>query len=49
MQAGTSGGIMPLECDKPIGIDGPAIHFGCVRFVLSHLGWPKSEEAIAMR
>jgi len=48
MQAGTSGGILPSECGKPIGIDRPAIYFGRVRFVLSHLGWPWTEEAIAM-
>lgn len=48
MQAGTSGGIMPSECGKPIGIDRPALYFGRVRFVLSHLGWPWTEEAIAM-
>lgn len=48
MQAGTSGGIMPSECGKPIGIDRPAIYFPRVRFVLSHLGWPWTDEAIAM-
>ncbi|MBY0402116.1 amidohydrolase family protein, partial [Myxococcota bacterium] len=30
------------------GIDRPALYFGRVRFVLSHLGWPWTEEAIAM-
>jgi predicted TIM-barrel fold metal-dependent hydrolase len=48
MQAGASGGPMPSECGQPIGIDRPAIYFGRVRFVLSHTGWPWTEEAIAM-
>lgn len=48
MQAGTSGGLMPSECGHPIGIDRPAIYFRDVNFVLSHLGWPWTEEAIAM-
>ncbi len=48
MQAGASGGLLPSECGRPLGIDRPAIYFGAVRFVLSHLGWPWTGEAIAM-
>jgi predicted TIM-barrel fold metal-dependent hydrolase len=48
MQAGTSGGLDPSECGHPIGVDRPAIYFPEVRFVLSHLGWPWCDEAIAM-
>ena len=48
MQAGTSGGRMPSECGKPIGIDRPAIYFPDVPFVLSHTGWPWVTEAVAM-
>jgi len=48
MQAGASGGPLPSECGRPIGIDRPAIYFGAVRFVLSHTGWPWTGEAIAM-
>jgi predicted TIM-barrel fold metal-dependent hydrolase len=48
MQAGASGGLLPSECGRPIGIDRPALYFGAVRFVLSHLGWPWTGEAVAM-
>jgi predicted TIM-barrel fold metal-dependent hydrolase len=48
MQAGASGGPLPSECGRPIGVDRPAIYFGAVRFVLSHTGWPWTGEAIAM-
>ena len=48
MQAGASGGLMPSECGRPIGIDRPALYFPELRFVLSHTGWPWVEEAIAM-
>lgn len=48
MQAGTSGGLMPSECGRPIGIDRAAIFFADTPFVLSHLGWPWTDEAIAM-
>jgi predicted TIM-barrel fold metal-dependent hydrolase len=48
MQAGTSGGLMPSECGRPITIDRPAIYFPDTAFVLSHTGWPWCEEAIAM-
>jgi uncharacterized protein len=48
MQAGASGGRMPSECGRPIGVDRPAIYFPEVRFVLSHTGWPWIEEALAM-
>jgi predicted TIM-barrel fold metal-dependent hydrolase len=48
MQAGTSGGLMASECGQPIGIDRPALYFPDTRFVLSHLGWPWVDEAVAM-
>jgi uncharacterized protein len=48
MQSGTSGGLMPSECGRPIGIDRPAIYFRDTTFVLSHTGWPWVGEAIAM-
>lgn len=48
MQAGTSGGRLPSECGRPIGIDRPAIYFDRVEFVLSHTGWPWTDEALAM-
>jgi predicted TIM-barrel fold metal-dependent hydrolase len=48
MQAGTSGGLMASECARPITIDRPALYFRETRFVLSHLGWPWVEEAVAM-
>jgi uncharacterized protein len=48
MQAGTSGGLHPSACGQPIGIDRPAIYFPDTAFVLSHLGWPWTAEAIAM-
>jgi uncharacterized protein len=48
MQAGTSGGLMASECARPITIDRPALYFADTRFVLSHLGWPWVDEAIAM-
>jgi predicted TIM-barrel fold metal-dependent hydrolase len=48
MQAGTSGGRMPSECGRPIGIDRPALYFPEVAFVLSHTGWPWVDEAVAM-
>ncbi len=47
-QAGTSGGLLPSECGRPIGIDRPALYFRDTPFVLSHLGWPWCDEAIAM-
>ena len=47
-QAGTSGGLLPSECGRPIGIDRPALYFRDMPFVLSHLGWPWCEEAVAM-
>ena len=47
-QAGTSGGLMASECGRPISIDRPALYFRDTSFVLSHLGWPWSDEAIAM-
>jgi hypothetical protein len=48
MQAGTSGGLMPSECGRPLGIDRPALYFPDVPFVLSHTGWPWVDEALAM-
>lgn len=48
MQAGASGGLMPSECGRPLGIDRPALFFPDVDFVLSHTGWPWVDEAIAM-
>jgi predicted TIM-barrel fold metal-dependent hydrolase len=48
MQAGTSGGLAPSECGRPIGIDRPAIYFPDTKFVLSHTGWPWVAEAVAM-
>ncbi|NNE74967.1 MAG: amidohydrolase family protein [Acidimicrobiales bacterium] len=46
MQAGKSGGDFPHECGRPEGIDAPATDFPAVRFVLSHTGWPWTEETI---
>jgi len=48
MQTGTSGGLLPSECGHPVSIDRAALYFPETRFVLSHLGWPWSEEAVAM-
>jgi predicted TIM-barrel fold metal-dependent hydrolase len=48
MQAGTSGGLMASECGRPISIDRPALYFRDTRFLLSHLGWPWVDEAVAM-
>ena len=48
MQAGTSGGLMASECGRPITIDRAALYFRETRFVLSHLGWPWIDEAVAM-
>ena len=48
MQAGTSGGLMASECGHPISIDRAALYFPDTRFVLSHLGWPWVDEAVAM-
>jgi len=48
MQAGASGGRMPSDCGRPIGIDRPALYFDSVDFVLSHTGWPWVDEALAM-
>jgi uncharacterized protein len=48
MQAGVSGGPMPSECGRPIGIDRAALYFSDVSFVLSHTGWPWVDEAVAM-
>jgi predicted TIM-barrel fold metal-dependent hydrolase len=48
VQAGASGGRLPSECGRPIGIDRPALFFDSVDFVLSHTGWPWVDEALAM-
>jgi hypothetical protein len=48
MQAGISGGRMPSEVGRPIGIDRPALYFPDTVFVLSHTGWPWVDEAVAM-
>lgn len=48
MQAGASGGRLPSECGRPLGIDRPARYFDRVRFLLSHTGWPWTDEALAM-
>ena len=48
VQAGASGGLMPSECGRPITIDKPALYFPDTRFLLSHTGWPWTEEAVAM-
>ncbi len=48
MQAGASGGLMPSECGRPLGIDRPALYVRDVPFVLSHTGWPWVDEALAM-
>lgn len=48
MQAGTSGGLAPSACGRPLGIDRPALYFDNVDFVLSHTGWPWVDEAMAM-
>jgi predicted TIM-barrel fold metal-dependent hydrolase len=47
-QTGTSGGLLPSECGRPISVDRPALYFRDTAFVLSHLGWPWCDEAIAM-
>ena len=48
VQAGASGGLMPSECGRPVGVDRPAIYFPDTTFVLSHTGWPWVDEAVAM-
>ena len=48
MQAGTSGGLMASECARPITIDRAALYFRDTNFVLSHLGVPWVDEAVAL-
>ena len=48
MQAGTSGGLMASECARPITVDRAALYFGDTPFVLSHLGVPWVDEAVAL-
>jgi predicted TIM-barrel fold metal-dependent hydrolase len=47
-QTGVSGGMMPSECGRPIGIDRPALYFRETRFVLSHTAYPWVDEAVAL-
>lgn len=39
---------MPIENGRPIRLDRAAIYFPDVAFVMTHTGWPWTEEAIAM-
>jgi len=48
VQAGTSGGLMASECGRPITLDRAALYFADTPFVLSHLGWPWVDEAVAL-
>lgn len=48
MQAGVSGGPFSSACARPIGVERPSLYFPEVNFVLSHLAWPWSDEAIAL-
>jgi uncharacterized protein len=48
MQTGTSGGMMASECARPITIDRAALYFRDTTFVLSHLGVPWADEAVAL-
>lgn len=48
MQAGASGGRFPDGCGRPESIEGPAQLFPNVKFVLSHTGWPWTDETVAM-
>ena len=48
MQTGTSGGLMPSECGRPMTVDRAALYFPDTRFVLSHTGWPWVAEAISL-
>jgi predicted TIM-barrel fold metal-dependent hydrolase len=48
MQTGTSGGMMASECARPITIDRAALYFRDTPFVLSHLGVPWVDEAVAL-
>ena len=48
MQAGTSGGLMASECARPITVDRAALYFRDTPFVLSHLGVPWVDEAVAL-
>lgn len=46
MQAGASGGRFPSECGRPESIAGPAEAYPSVKFVMSHTGWPWTDETI---
>ena len=48
MQTGTSGGLMPSECGRPMTVDRAALYFPETRFVLSHTGWPWVAEAVSL-
>lgn len=48
MQTGTSGGLLASECARPITIDRAALYFRDTTFVLSHLGIPWADEAVAL-
>lgn len=48
MQVGMSGGHLPSECGHPVTIDRAALYFAETRFVLSHIGWPWADEAVAL-
>lgn len=48
MQVGTSGGLMASECARPITVDRAALYFRDTNFVLSHLGVPWVDEAVAL-
>lgn len=39
---------MPIENGRPIRLDRAALYFPDVAFVMTHTGWPWTEEAIAM-
>ena len=48
MQTGTSGGLLASECGRPITLDRASLYFRDTRFVMSHLGWPWIDEAVAL-
>ena len=48
MQTGTSGGLMASECARPITLDRAALYFRDTSFVMSHLGVPWVDEAVAL-
>lgn len=48
LQTGHSAEVMPNDPGNPIYVDEPALHFPGVKFILSHTGWPWTEEWFAM-